>query len=209
MLGGVHNKQSRIVGGSLTDFDSHIAGDNSDNGGSNPIVGANPIVGGGVNPNTVGKSIAGGEPNTVGKSIAGGSLADAILNRVNAPQEENIPKIVIPDTSVKETINPEEFSNTIIEQVRSMEDTSFSIAGVLNTAIVYMAKVIFVGFDIENKIMHNWVLFFVWLIIATIVFGIASGITNTNITFILYCCAIWIMALAILFVLIHPYRSDE
>lgn len=209
MLGGVHNKQSRIVGGSLTDFDSHIAGDNSDNGGSNPIVGANPIVGGGVNPNTVGKSIAGGESNTVGKSIAGGSLADAILNRVNAPQEENIPKIDIPDTSVKETINPEEFSNTIIEQVRSMEDTSFSIAGVLNTAIVYMAKVIFVGFDIENKIMHNWVLFFVWLIIATIVFGIASGITNTNITFILYCCAIWIMALAILFVLIHPYRSDE
>jgi len=196
MLGGVHNIQSRIVGGSLTDFDGHIAGNN-------------PIVGGGVNPNTVGKSIAGGEPNTVGKSIAGGSLTDAILNRVNAPQEENIPKIVIPDTSVKETINPEEFSNTIIDQVRSMEDTSFSIAGVLNTAIVYIAKFIFVGFDIENKIMHNWVLFFVWLIIATIVFGIASGITNTNITFILYCCAIWIMALAILFVLIHPYRSDE
>ena len=184
MLGGVHNIQSRIVGGSLTDFDGHIAGNN-------------PIVGGGVNP------------NTVGKSIAGGSLTDAILNRVNAPQEENIPKIDIPDTSVKETINPEEFSNTIVEQVRSMEDTSFSIAGVLNTAIVYIAKFIFVGFDIENKIMHNWVLFFVWLIIATIVFGIASGITNTNITFILYCCAIWIMALAILFVLIHPYRSDE
>jgi hypothetical protein len=202
MLGGVHNIQSRIVGGSLTDFDSHIAGDNPIAGG-----GDNPIAGG--EPNTVGKSIAGGEPNTVGKSIAGGSLTDAILNRVNAPQEENIPKIVIPDTSVKETINPEEFSNTIIDQVRSMEDTSFSIAGVLNTAIVYIAKFIFVGFDIENKIMHNWVLFFVWLIIATIVFGIASGITNTNITFILYCCAIWIMALAILFVLIHPYRSDE
>jgi hypothetical protein len=188
MLGGVHNKQSRTVGGSLTDFDGLDAAD--------------------------GKSIAnsesniGGESNTGGNPIAGGSLADAILNRVNAPQEENIPKIDIPDTTIKETINPEEVTNTIIEQVRTMEDSSFSITGVLNTIIIYLSKIVFVGFDIENKIMHNWTLSFVWIVIAGIVFGIASGIENTNITFILYCCAIWIMALAIMFVLIHPYRSE-
>jgi len=127
MLGGVHNNQSRSVGGSLTDFDG---------------------------PNTAGNLITGGKSNT-----AGGSLADAILNRVNAPGEENIPKIDIPDTSIKEVINPEELTSTITEQVRTMEDTSFSITGFLNTAIIYLAKIIFVGFDIENKIVHNGVLF--------------------------------------------------
>lgn len=171
MLGGLHNKQSRTVGGSLTDFD--------------------------------------GESNASGNQISGGSLADAILNRVNAPQEENIPKINIPDTTNKETVDPEEVTSTIIEQVRTMEDSAFSITGVLNTTVIYLAKAVFVGFDIENKTMHNWVLFFVWLVIAGIVFGVASGISNTNITFILYCCAIWIMALAVLFVLIHPYRNKE
>ena len=188
MLGGVENKQSRTVGGSLTDFDGP-------NTAYTPIVDGNKIVD--------------GESNASGNQISGGSLADAILNRVNAPQEENIPKINIPDTTIKETVYPEEVSNTIIEQVRTMEDSSFSVTGVLNTIVIYLAKIAFVGFDIENKTIHNWVLFFVWLVIAGIVFGVASGIANTNITFILYCCAIWIMALAVLFVLIHPYRNKE
>ena len=72
MLGGVENKQSRTVGGSLTDFDGP-------NTAYTPIVDGNKIVD--------------GESNASGNQISGGSLADAILNRVNAPQEENIPKI--------------------------------------------------------------------------------------------------------------------
>ena len=195
MLGVLHNKQSRTVGGSLTDFYD------TPNAVGTPNI---PDI-----PNTSGNKIVDGESNASGNKISGGSLADAILNRVNATQEENIPKINIPDTTIKETVDPEEVTNTIIEQARTMEDSSFSVTGVLNTIVIYLAKIVFVGFDIENKTIHNWVLFFVWLVIAGIVFGVASGIANTNITFILYCCAIWIMALAVLFVLIYPYRNTE
>jgi len=141
--------------------------------------------------------------------MVGGSLTDAILNRVSNATQENVPKIDIPDNSEKEIVDPEELTTTIIEQARTMEDSTFSLAGVFNTLVIYFAKIMFVGFDIENKTMHNWALFFVWIIIAGVIFGVSSGISNTNITFIMYCCAIWVIVLAVLFVLINPYRANH
>ena len=146
------------------------------------------------------------------KKQSGGGIADDImkganmLNNISIP--EAVPKVVIPDNSNKETVQPEEITNTVIEHARSIEQSSFSFSAIINTILVYLAKVIFVGFEMENKSAQNWALFFVWLLIAGLLFGIASGISNTNITFIMYCCAMWIMGLAVLFVIIQPYRAN-
>ena len=129
-----------------------------------------------------------------------------MLNNISIP--EAVPKVVIPDNSNKETVQSEEITNTVIEHARSLEQSSFSFSAIINTILVYLAKVIFVGFEMENKSAQNWALFFVWLLIAGLLFGIASGISNTNITFIMYCCAMWIMGLAVLFVIIQPYRAN-
>ena len=145
------------------------------------------------------------------KKQSGGGIADDImkganmLNNISIP--EAVPKVVIPDNSNKETVQSEEITNTVIEHARSLEQSSFSFSAIINTILVYLAKVIFVGFEMENKSAQNWALFFVWLLIAGLLFGIASGISNTNITFIMYCCAMWIMGLAVLFVIIQPYRA--
>lgn len=88
-----------------------------------------------------------------------------------------------------------------------MDDSSFSASAILNAIFVYIAKLLFVVFEIDNKMLHNGLLALVWLCIGGLLFLIASGISNTNITFILYCCALWIMALAVLFVIIQPYRK--
>ena len=146
------------------------------------------------------------------KKQSGGGIADDImkganmLNNISIP--EAVPKVVIPDNSNKETVQSEEITNTVIEHARSLEQSSFSFSAIINTILVYLAKVIFVGFEMENKSAQNWALFFVWLLIAGLLFGIASGISNTNITIIMYCCAMWIMGLAVLFVIIQPYRAN-
>jgi len=145
------------------------------------------------------------------KKQTGGGIADDImkganmLNNISIP--EAVPKVEIPDNSNKETIQPEEIANTVIDHARSIEQSSFSFSAIINTILVYVAKVIFVGFEMENKSAQNWALFFVWMLIAGLIFVIASMISNTNFTFILYCSAMWIIGLAVLFVIIQPYRG--
>ena len=88
-----------------------------------------------------------------------------------------------------------------------MDDNSFSASGILNAIFVYIAKLLFVVFEIDNKMLHNGLLALIWLGIGGLLFLIASRISNTNITFIMYCSALWIMALAVLFVILQPYRK--
>jgi hypothetical protein len=88
-----------------------------------------------------------------------------------------------------------------------MDEGSFSASAILNLIFVYIAKLLFVVFEIDNKMLHNGLLALLWLGIGGILFLVASGISNTNITFILYCCALWIIALAVLFVILQPYRK--
>ena len=146
------------------------------------------------------------EPLISGQGVlSGGGLMDDIMNGVsNTPA----PKIPIPDTSIKEDILPDPATtNAIIEQARTMDDNSFSASAILNAIFVYIAKLLFVVFEIDNKMLHNGILALIWLGIGGLLFLIASGISNTNITFIMYCCALWIMALAVLFVILQPYRK--
>jgi hypothetical protein len=138
-----------------------------------------------------------------GLSLSGGGLMDNIMNNIsNTPA----PKVPIPDNSIKEEVMPD-VTDAIIEQARTMDNNSFSASAILNAIFVYIAKVLFVVFEIDNKMLHNGMLALIWLGIGGLLFFIASGISNTNITFILYCCAIWIMALAVLFVILQPYRK--
>jgi hypothetical protein len=90
--------------------------------------------------------------------------------------------------------------------IEGAEQSSFSFSAIFNTFLAYTTKLIFVVFEIENKTMHNGILALVWILMGGILFGIASTISNTNITFILYCCALWIIVLAVLFIFIQPYR---
>jgi hypothetical protein len=150
------------------------------------------------------------EKHTITKQYGGGIADDIMkganmLNNISIP--DAIPKVVIPDNSNKETIPSEEITNTVIDHARSLEQSSFSFSAIFNTILVYVAKILFVGFEIENKSAQNWAMFFVWMLIAALLFGIASGISNTNITFIMYCSAMWIIAMAIIFVIIQPYRG--
>ena len=98
--------------------------------------------------------------------------------------------------------------DTVIEHARSIDQSAFSFSAIFNAILAYMAKLIFVVFEIENKTMHNGILSLVWILMGGILFGIASTISNTNITFIMYCCALWIIALAVLFIFIQPYRVE-
>ena len=146
--------------------------------------------------------------------LSGGGLVDDIMkgadamNNLSTTADTPGPKIPIPDTFIKEDILPDTaMTNAILEQARTMDDSSFSASAILNAIFVYIAKLLFVVFEIDNKMLHNGLLALVWLCIGGLLFLIASGISNTNITFILYCCALWIMALAVLFVIIQPYRK--
>ncbi len=140
--------------------------------------------------------------------LSGGGLVDDIMKGANSLSDTPAPKIEIPDTSIKEDILPDPATtNAIIEQARTMDTSSFSLSAILNAIFVYIAKVLFVVFEIDNKMLHNGLLALVWLCIGGLLFLIASGISNTNITFIMYCCALWIMAFAVLFVIIQPYRK--
>ncbi len=140
-----------------------------------------------------------------GLSLSGGGLMDNIMNGIsNTPA----PKVSIPDNSIKEEVMPD-VTDAIIEQARTMDNNSFSASAILNAIFVYIAKALFVVFEIDNKMLHNGILALIWLGIGGLLFLVASGISNTNITFILYCCAIWIMALAVLFVILQPYRKGS
>lgn len=150
---------------------------------------------------------------TMSKStMSGGALMGDIMNGMNkmSTESEVVPKVAIPDNKITEEIIPDkETTNAIIEQARNVDDSSFSISAILNAIIAYTAKVLFVGFEIENKMLHNGLLALVWLGIAGLIFAVASRISNTNITFIMYCSAMWIIALAALFVILQPYRISE
>ena len=146
------------------------------------------------------------------KTMSGGGLTDDLMNGINkiTSSPEVIPKVQIPDNSITEDFVPDAImTDAIIEQARHIDESSFSASAILNTIIAYTAKVLFIGFDIENKMLQNGLLAFVWLCIAGSLFAIAIAIPNTNITFIMYCSAIWIIALAALFVILQPYRISE
>ena len=133
---------------------------------------------------------------------------DDIMKGTSNLSNTPAPKIPIPDNSIKEDILPDPATtNAIIEQARTMDDNSFSASGILNAIFVYIAKLLFVVFEIDNKMLHNGLLALIWLGIGGLLFLIASRISNTNITFIMYCSALWIMALAVLFVILQPYRK--
>ena len=141
--------------------------------------------------------------------MSGGGLADAIMTGMNKINEtpEVVPKVEIPDNSITENFVPDtKITEVIIEQARGIDESSFSLTAILNMIIAYIAKVLFIGFDIENKMVQNGLLALVWLCIAGLLFAVAIAIPNTNITFIIYCSAIWIIALAILFVILQPYQ---
>ena len=151
-------------------------------------------------------------PMPMSKTMSGGGLTDDLMNGINkiTSSPEVIPKVQIPDNSITEDFVPDAImTDAIIEQARNIDESSFSASAILNAVIAYMAKVLFIGFDIENKMLHNGLLAFVWLCIGGSLFAIAIAIPNTNITFIMYCSAIWIIALAILFVILQPYRISE
>ena len=150
----------------------------------------------------------------------GGSLTDLYTTQKpqmsgggtlqNVPQVNAIPPNVPQvesNLSTREEIHPAEMVDTVIEHARSIDQSAFSFSAIFNAFLAYTAKLIFVVFEIENKTMHNGILSLVWILMGGILFGIASTISNTNITFILYCCALWIIALAILFIFIQPYRA--
>jgi hypothetical protein len=171
------------VGGSLTEINMDKT--------QEPTM--SPMLGGGISGQGV---------------ISGGGLMDNIMNGMNNVSNTPGPKIPIPDTSIKEDILPDPATtNAIIEQARTMDSSTFSASAILNAIFVYIAKLLFVVFEIDNKMLHNGLLALLWLGIGGLLFLVASGISNTNITFILYCCALWIMALAVLFVIIQPYRK--
>lgn len=143
------------------------------------------------------------------KTMSGGGLADDLMNGINqiTTPHNVVPKVQIPDNSITEDFVPDaKMTDIIIEQARNIDESSFSASAILNMVIAYTAKVLFIGFDIENKMLQNGLLAFVWLGLAALIFAIAIAIPNTNITFIMYCSAIWIIALAILFVILQPYR---
>ena len=168
-------------------------------------------------PHTTCKSTASSMSKSTASSISkstmsGGALMGDIMNGMNkmSTESEVVPKVEIPDNTITEEIIPDkETTNAIIEQARNVDDSSFSFSAILNAIIAYTAKVLFVGFEIENKMLHNGLLALVWLGIAGLIFAVASGVSNTNITFIMYCSAMWIIALAILFVILQPYRISE
>jgi hypothetical protein len=148
-------------------------------------------------------------PKSTASTMSGGGLTDDLMNGINkiTSTPEVVPKVQIPDNSITEDFVPDaKMTDIIIEQARDIDESSFSATAILNAIIAYMAKVLFIGFDIENKMIHNGLLAFLWLGIAGSLFAIAIAIPNTNITFIMYCSAIWIIALAILFVILQPYR---
>ena len=181
------------VGGSLTEI-------NMDKTQISPMVGGGLIGGGLIGGGLVGGGLSGG--------LIGGGLMDDIMKGADALNNTPGPKIQIPDTSIKEDILPDPATtNAIIEQARTMDNNSVSAFAILNAIFVYISKALFVVFEIDNKMLHNGILALVWLGIGGLLFLIASGISNTNITFILYCCALWIMALAVLFVILQPYRK--
>ena len=186
------------VGGSLTEINIDKTEEPTMSGqGQGVLSGQGDLVGG---------LLVGGLLSGQGV-LSGGGLVDDIMTGANNLSSDG-PKIPIPDTFIKEDILPDTaMTNAILEQARTMDDSSFSASAILNAIFVYIAKLLFVVFEIDNKMLHNGLLALVWLCIGGLLFLIASGISNTNITFILYCCALWIMALAVLFVIIQPYRK--
>jgi hypothetical protein len=195
------------VGGSLTEINM----DNNKEPTMSPIVGESLVGGGLVGGGLVGGGLVGGGlvgGGLVGGGLVGGGLMDDIMNGTSSLSNTPAPKIPIPDNSIKEEVMPDPATtNAILEQARTMDNNSFSASAILNAIFVYIAKALFVVFEINNKMLHNGILALIWLGIGGLLFFIASGISNTNITFIMYCCAIWIMALAVLFVIIQPYRK--
>jgi hypothetical protein len=164
------------------------------------------------NPMPMSKMMPGASMMSGASTMSGGGLTDDLMNGINkiTSSPEVIPKVQIPDNSITEDFVPDAImTDAIIEQARNIDESSFSASAILNMIIAYTAKVLFIGFDIENKMLHNGLLAFVWLCIAGSLFAIAIAIPNTNITFIMYCSAIWIIALAALFVILQPYRISE
>jgi hypothetical protein len=172
--------------------------------------------------------MSGGDPLSAQDILNNVSNVDSIPNVLNSAQVDS--SQVNPDlsTSVTDKIT-DKIKDIVIEGARSAEQSSFSVtdkikdkltdiviegaeqssfsfSAIFNTFLAYTTKLIFVVFEIENKTMHNGILALVWILMGGILFGIASTISNTNITFILYCCALWIIVLAVLFIFIQPYR---
>jgi hypothetical protein len=172
--------------------------------------------------------MSGGDPLSAQDILNNVSNVDSIPNVLNSAQVDS--SQVNPDlsTSVTDKIT-DKIKDIVIEGARSAkqssfsvtdkikdkltdiviegaEQSSFSFSAIFNTFLAYTTKLIFVVFEIENKTMHNGILALVWILMGGILFGIASTISNTNITFILYCCALWIIVLAVLFIFIQPYR---
>lgn len=130
------------------------------------------------------------------------SVTDKIADKIKDIVIENAGSAEQSSFSVTDKIK-DNLTDIVIE---SAEQSSFSFSAIFNTFLAYTTKLIFVVFEIENKTMHNGILALVWILMGGILFGIASTISNTNITFILYCCALWIIVLAVLFIFIQPYR---
>ena len=145
--------------------------------------------------------MSGGDPLSAQDILNNVSNVESIPNVVNSEK-------VDPNLSTREEIHPAEMVDTVIEHARSIDQSAFSFSAIFNAFLAYTAKLIFVVFEIENKTIHNGILSFVWILMGGILFGIASTISNTNITFIMYCCALWIIALAVLFIFIQPYRVE-
>ena len=133
------------------------------------------------------------------------SVTDKITDKITDIVIEGARSAEQSSFSVTDKIK-DKLTDIVIEGARSAEQSSFSFSAIFNTFLAYTTKLIFVVFEIENKTMHNGILALVWILMGGILFGIASTISNTNITFILYCCALWIIVLAVLFIFIQPYR---
>ena len=133
------------------------------------------------------------------------SVTDTITDTITDIVNENARSAEQSSFSVTDKIT-DKLTDIVIEHAKSAEQSSFSFSAIFNTFLAYTTKLIFVVFEIENKTMHNVILALVWILMGGILFGIASTISNTNITFILYCCALWIIVLAVLFIFIQPYR---
>ena len=143
-------------------------------------------------------------------TMSGGGIVGDIMDGMNkiSTGVDVVPKVEIPDNTITEDFVPDaKMTDIMIDQARNIDESAFSFSAFLNAIIAYMAKLLFIGFDIENKMLHNGLLTVLWLGIAGSLFAIAIAIPNTNITFVMYCSAIWIIALAILFVILQPYRN--
>jgi len=134
------------------------------------------------------------------------SVTDKIADKIKDIVIENAGSAEQSSFSVTDKITDKIKDNLTDIVIESAEQSSFSFSAIFNTFLAYTTKLIFVVFEIENKTMHNGILALVWILMGGILFGIASTISNTNITFILYCCALWIIVLAVLFIFIQPYR---